>query len=172
MTDSFAFAFCPYDGTRLAARPDADGVARPACPACGFIDYGNPKPCVAVLVEEGGRLLLGRRAVEPAKGLWDILGGFIDAGESAEEAAHREILEESGLRVTITRYLGTFPDTYGPRGLPVLNLGFVAVPVGGSLRSASDVAELRWFAAGELPQTWAFPHQPKLIEAWRGVGLV
>jgi ADP-ribose pyrophosphatase YjhB (NUDIX family) len=120
-----------------------------------------------VLVEEQGRILLGRRAVEPGKGLWDILGGFIDAGETAEEAARREILEESGLQVRIDRYLGSFPDVYGPRRLPTLNLGFVAVPTGGTLRAATDIGELRWFAGDELPGVWAFPHQVKMIELWR-----
>jgi NADH pyrophosphatase NudC (nudix superfamily) len=162
------FDFCPYDGNRLVSGPDGEGVARPGCPSCGFIDYANPKPCVAVVVEQEGRVLLGRRAFDPAKGLWDILGGFIDANETAEEAVRREILEETGLRVTIKRYLGSFPDTYGPRGLPVLNLAFVAVAEGGTTQAASDVAELRWFAEEDLPEVWAFPHQVKVIEAWRG----
>src|SRR5262249_44138128 len=144
MQDTSRFACCPYDGTRLDGRRDAEGRSLRVCRACGFIDYGNPKPCVAVLVEEAGRVLLGRRAVEPAKGAWDILGGFIDAGESAEEAVHRELREETGLQVRITRYLGSFADTYGPRGVPTLNLGFVAVPVAGMMRPASDVAELCW----------------------------
>jgi ADP-ribose pyrophosphatase YjhB (NUDIX family) len=134
------------------------------------MDYGNPKPCVAVLVEEAGRLLLGRRAVAPAQGQWDILGGFIEAGETAEDAARREVLEETSLRVALTRYLGTFPDVYGPRRLPTLNLGFVAQRTAGSLSPASDVAELRWFLSSELPQCLAFPHQFQMIEAWRRAG--
>jgi len=161
------FSFCPYDGTRLAAHGDGEGHARPACPACGFVDYANPKPCVAVVIEDNGRVLLGRRAFEPSVGLWDILGGFLEAGETAEDAVHREIAEESGLQVRITHYLGSFPDVYGPWEVPTLNLGFAAVPIGGALRSASDVAELRWFAADQLPAVWAFPHQPRIIAAWR-----
>jgi NADH pyrophosphatase NudC (nudix superfamily) len=164
MTDFSPFLFCPYDGTRLTPR-HAEGVSRPTCPACDFVDYANPKPCVAVLIEQAGKLLLGKRAVEPAKGMWDILGGFIDAGETAENAVHREIKEETGLDVTITRYLGSFPDTYGPRRVPTLNLGYLAVPSGGRLQAASDVAELAWLS--ELPTTWAFPHQEQIIAAWR-----
>ncbi len=166
MTDTAAFAFCPYDGQKLVSRTE-EGVARPACPACGFVDYGNPKPCVAVIIEQDGRILLGRRAHEPSKGLWDILGGFIDGGESAEDAVHREMQEETGLSVQVVRYLGSFPDTYGPRRVPTLNLGFVAVPTGGTMRAASDVGELRWFAADQLPPKWAFPHQEPMIQAWR-----
>lgn len=166
MTYAVPFVFCPYDGHKLVSHLE-EGITRPACPACGFIDYANPKPCVAVIVEQDGKILLGLRATEPAKGLWDILGGFIDAGETAEDAVHREILEETGLRVEIVRYLGSFPDTYGPRRLPTLNLGFVAVPVGGTLRAASDVGEVRYFAADQLPEVWAFPHQVQIIAAWR-----
>lgn len=167
MADGPTFTHCPYDGSPLAPRPDGEGTTRPTCSSCGFTDYGNPKPCVAVIVEDAGRILLGKRAHEPSKGLWDILGGFIDAGETAEEAVHREMKEESGLEVRITRFLGTFLDTYGPRRLPTLNLAYVAVPTGGAARAASDIAELRWFAAAELPAVWAFPHQPRVIEAWR-----
>jgi NADH pyrophosphatase NudC (nudix superfamily) len=170
MSNTATFLFCPYDGQRLAPRTDDEGTTRPCCPVCGFIDYANPKPCVAVLIEQDGRLLLGRRAKEPAKELWDILGGFIDAGETAEQAIHREVEEETGLHVLIGRYLGSFPDTYGPRGVPTLNLGFVTVPTGGTLRPASDVAELRWFAPAELPTAWAFPHQVQVIDAWRQGG--
>jgi len=161
MEANYRYAFCPFDGSRLSAPPLL------TCTACGFVDYGNPKPCVAVIVEEAGKILLGRRAVEPGKGLWDILGGFIEAGETAEVAVLREILEETGLHVTITRYLGAFPDTYGPRRLPTLNLAYVSVPTSGAPQAASDVAELRWFAADELPQRWAFPHQERVIAAWQ-----
>jgi len=164
------FNFCPYDAAPLQPRSDAEGHSRPTCPVCRFIDYGNPKPCVAVLIEDGNRVLLGQRAVEPAKGMWDILGGFIDAGETAEAAVHREVLEETGLEVRIARYLGAYPDTYGPRQLPTLNLGFVAVVRGGTLRAASDVGEVRWFAPDEIPAELAFPHQRLVIEAWRERG--
>lgn len=167
MPEGFLFAFCPYDGQRLAPGPDSEGIARPVCPACGFTDYGNPKPCVGVLVEQDGRVLIGRRGVEPARGAWDILGGFLHAHETAEEAARREILEETGLQVTLTRYLGSFPDVYGPRGMPTLTLAYTARVTGGTPRAASDVAELRWFAPAELPRAWAFPHEARVIEAWR-----
>jgi ADP-ribose pyrophosphatase YjhB (NUDIX family) len=118
-------------------------------------------------VVQQGRLLLGRRAIEPAKGRWDIPGGFVQIDESAEEAARREVREETGLEVALRSYLGSFPDTYGPRRLPILNLIFEAMPTGGELRAVSDVAELHWFSPADLPREWAFPHQPEAIDAWR-----
>jgi NADH pyrophosphatase NudC (nudix superfamily) len=167
MNEPSTFAFCPYDGQKLVSRME-HGIARPTCSTCGYIDYANPKACVAVVIEQDGKILLGLRADEPAKGLWDILGGFIDAGETAEDAVHREMMEETGLQVEIMRYLGSFPDTYGPRRLPTLTFAFVAVPGGGTMQAASDVGELRWFAPDMLPEVWAFPHQVQVIEAWRG----
>jgi NADH pyrophosphatase NudC (nudix superfamily) len=166
MREPYRFVFCPYDGARLEARTEK-GESLPTCPACRFIDYGNPKPGVSVLVEEAGRLLLGRRAVDPGKGRWDMLGGFIELGETAEQAAHREVLEEAGLQITLKRYLGSFLAAYGPRRVPVLDFGFMAAPTGGILRPASDVAEVRWFPAADLPQDLAFAHQPQIIDAWR-----
>ena len=161
------YVLCPYDGSSLEPVPDAHGRPVPTCRQCGFKDWGNPKPCVAVLVVQDGRLLLARRAVEPAKGEWDVLGGFIDAGETAEHAAAREMLEETGLTVRVTRYLGSLVDTYGPRGDPTLNLIFVAEPTGGTPTAKSDVAELRWFDAAELPRTMAFTHQHEVLRRWR-----
>src|SRR6266849_8161058 len=104
---SFDYQYCPYDGTRLDAG-DACG-SRPRCARCGFVDYQNPRPCVTILILEERRVLLARRAVEPAKGMWDIPGGFIETGESAEEAVVREALEETVLHVRVTAYLGSLP---------------------------------------------------------------
>ena len=143
-----------------------DGRGLPTCGRCGFVNYGNPKPCVAVLIIQQGRLLLARRGVEPAKGMWDIPGGFIDGGETAEEAASREMLEETGLEVRVTQYLGSLSDTYGAQAEPTLNLCFLAEPSRGLLTPQSDVAELRWFLPAELPSTMAFDHQYQVLRHW------
>lgn len=161
------FQFCPYDGSRLVVQATAHDGVLPACPACDYVDYQNPKPCVAVLVEQDGRLLLGKRGIEPAKGMWDILGGFIHSGESAEEAVLRETVEETGLQVHIVKYLGSYGDEYGPRKIPTLNFCYVVRPIGGELRAASDVAEVRWFGPDDLPKEMAFAHQYPALKAWR-----
>ncbi len=163
------YSFCPYDGTRLIVQSERMAPAIPTCTRCGFVDYGNPKPCVAVLIEQGGRVLLARRRVEPAKGMWDIPGGFVDAGERVEQAVAREILEETGLALTDICYFASYPDVYGPEKVPTLNLFFTARPDGGTLQADSDVAELRWFLPSELPQGLAFHHQQEALNAWRTV---
>lgn len=167
MNSDSSYAFCPYDGTRLEPAPAGDGERRMCCSACGFADYRNPKPGVAVLVLREGRLLLGKRGGEPRKGFWDILGGFVDAGETAEEAAAREIREETGLELGDIRYFGSYPDTYGARNEPVVSLCFTARAAGGIERADSDVAELRWFLPSELPAELAFPHQQRIMADWK-----
>src|SRR5262245_3308330 len=159
------FTYCPYDATALTPVSDLEGTLRPTCRMCGFVDYRNPKPCVEALVEQDGRLLLGRRAIEPAKGMWDILGGFMQVGETVEEALQREVLEESGLEVRMTCFLGSHVGVYGRQNEPILVLCFAAESIGGALRPATDVAELRWFSPYELPGPRAFPHQRAVLEA-------
>ncbi|MEN6493274.1 MAG: NUDIX hydrolase [Thermoguttaceae bacterium] len=171
------FAYCPYDATALQPRPDRDGLMRRVCPRCGFVDYGNPRPCVAVLAEHQGRVLLVRRAVEPRKGMWDIPGGFIDQGESAEEAAIRELWEETGLRVAAKDlvYRLSVADVYelsiagssATRKVATLNLCYSAAPNGwASLEARSDASETGLFRPANFPPM-AFAHQSILLETWR-----
>jgi ADP-ribose pyrophosphatase YjhB (NUDIX family) len=179
------YLFCPYHGTRLSMADDVDSGQRlPVCALenCGFIDYGNPKPCVAVFLECDGAILLGSRKHEPSKGAWDIIGGFIDAGESAEEAVEREVFEETGLELADIRYLRSIPGKYGIRRVPTLNLCFTAtaknwpsiLKVDEDLdrdlwpyKLTSDVEKLRLFSRDQLPSQPAFEHQVALLEAWR-----
>jgi mutator protein MutT len=127
------------------------------------VDYQNPKACVAILITSHGKLLLARRGIEPAKGAWDIPGGFVEAGESAEEAVVREALEETILQVRVTEYLGSVPDVYGARQTPTLNLCYLADVVSGEPAPQSDVEALVWFSMTELPKGMAFPHQTQVI---------
>ncbi len=127
------------------------------------IDYRNPAAGVAVLIIRSGRLLLARRGVEPAKGEWDTVGGFVDEHESAEEAVVRETKEETGLEVGNLEYLGSVPDHYGPDQKPILHLCFLASVDGGNPVARSDVASLSWFPLDELPDRMAFPNQSKVL---------
>ena len=169
------YLFCPYDGNSLHYG-DTEGVSRPICDRCGFIDYGNPRPCVAVLAEREGRVLLVRRGIEPRKGAWDIPGGFIQPGETAEDAAARELWEETGLRVEsddIT-YRMSIADVYE---LPTigkvatLNLCYSVIPRNwATLKSGSDAAEVALFSLEDdkdIPVELAFSHQHVLLRAWR-----
>lgn len=155
------YLYCPYDGQRLDA--GAPGK-RLSCTCCGFIDYQNPKPCVAIFIVRDGKVLLARRAIEPAKGAWDLPGGFIDDGESAEKAVLREAREEMTLRVRIAKYLGSIADVYGPKETPTVNLCFLVEVTAGEPVPKSDVEALAWFPLNRLPTNMAFAHQIEAIK--------
>jgi ADP-ribose pyrophosphatase YjhB (NUDIX family) len=156
---------CPWCGAPLA--PPAGG--RQTCPGCGEPFYHNAKPCVAVLLEdERGRVLLGRRAVEPELGRWDLPGGFLDAGETPEEAAHRELREETGAEIELMGFLGHVVDRYGATGDHTLNCIYVGRVIAGEPMAADDVAELRWFAPEDLPppDELAFANTAEALTRW------
>ena len=159
--------FCPFCATPLG--PLIEGVQ--ACSGCGRPYYHNAAPCCAVLVEDGARVLLARRAVDPGAGLWDLPGGFCGPDETPEDAAVRELREETGADVRVTGFLGHVPDTYGAGGDPTLNCVFTArlVDPAATPVAADDVAELRWFAADELParEEIAFANTVEALRRWR-----
>jgi ADP-ribose pyrophosphatase YjhB (NUDIX family) len=146
---------------------------RVECPACGFVRYANPVPAVAALVvDDDGRLLLGRRAFEPDAGLWDTIGGFVDEEEDLLDAVHREVLEETGLEIEVGDFVGGFSDQYGSAddAPTALNLVFEARAVGGEAQPADDVSELAWFSGDALPadDELAFRWIGRALRQWAG----
>ena len=140
---------CPRCGAAIEPR---DGRAE--CDACGYVAYANPAPAAcAICLDEDGRILLTRRALEPYKGMWDLPGGFLEEDEHPLDALRRELLEETGLEVEPTEWFGAFMTRYGDEASArhVLNLVWEVRVTGGEPRAADDVAELRWFARDELP---------------------
>jgi NAD+ diphosphatase len=144
-----------------------------SCSVCAESTYLAPKPAACgVVVDAQGRALLGRRAHAPRAGLWDVLGGFLEPGETPEDGLRRELLEEIGVECTVGRYLGGFVDTYGDEpgeGDATLNLGYECRLGEGEPRPADDVAELAWFAPWELPAAhdFAFTNSVEILDAWR-----
>jgi NADH pyrophosphatase NudC (nudix superfamily) len=119
------FKYCPKCG---AAALRGVGLKLLRCTACGFELYLNPAAAVAgVIVDEQGRMIVLVRGKEPGKGRWDLPGGFVDPGDTAEEALWREVREEIGLEVKGLRYLGSWPNVYEYMGVRyrTLDLGFV-----------------------------------------------
>jgi len=95
--------FCSECGAQVAFRiPDGDQLPRHVCGACGTIHYRNPKLVVGCVPEaDDGRLLLCTRAIEPRLGYWTIPAGFMENGETLQQAAARECWEEALARVEI-----------------------------------------------------------------------
>jgi len=94
--------FCSDCGAAVTFRiPAGDTLPRHVCDACETIHYSNPRIIAGCVVEHDNRLLLCRRAIEPRHGLWTLPAGFMENGETTEQAAARETLEEASAEVEI-----------------------------------------------------------------------
>jgi 8-oxo-dGTP diphosphatase len=158
--------FCAMCGTALVSFED-HGVTRRRCPACATVAYENAKPCAGTLITRGRTVLLVRRAIEPFKDHWDLVGGYLEAWEHPEDGARREAREETGLEVALEHLLPMRLDRYGDEGW-TLNMYYVARVVGGTEQPGDDAIEARWFDADDLPTNLAFPnHLPVVLDNWR-----
>jgi mutator protein MutT len=121
-TPASHFAHCPRCGARRA-----DGHGRRGgpfcCDACGFTLYFNAASAVAaIIVRDDGRALFIRRAKDPARGRLGMPGGFVDPGETAEQALVREVREEVGLDLLALRYLSSHANQYAYAGVTYATL--------------------------------------------------
>lgn len=140
------------------------GQIRPFCPACGWIYFADPKVAAAVLVEEGGHILLVRRVNEPFQGMWTLPAGFINAGEDPAEAARRECEEESGLQIRITGLLDVIAGKEHPRGADFVIVYYGQV-TGGVLHPGDDADRAAFFPIENLPPL-AFRATSLAIQRW------
>jgi ADP-ribose pyrophosphatase YjhB (NUDIX family)/GNAT superfamily N-acetyltransferase len=156
--------YCPRCGTLMELRV-VDDREREVCPACGFIFYRNPVPAVGLLVALDGKIVMVRRRYEPRAGCWALPAGFMELGESAEDAAVRECHEETGLLVRVDHLLGVYSFGEGQRtGLLIV---YAATAIGGELVAADDATEVGVFAPDALPAPMAFPTHLQAIDRWR-----
>jgi NAD+ diphosphatase len=137
--------FCSVCGAASEVREA--GLLR-VCPACGAEHHPRTDPVVIMLVihRERDRVLLGRQPSWPP-GRYSALAGFVEPGESLEDAVAREVLEESGVEVTGARYVSSQPWPFPSS----LMLGFEAFYVGGEVAAADgELDDARWFTRAEL----------------------
>ena len=94
--------FCNKCGAPVELRiPPGDHLPRHVCNACGTIHYQNPRLVVGCVPEHEGKILICRRGIEPRRGYWTVPAGFMENGETLQQAAARETLEEALARVEI-----------------------------------------------------------------------
>lgn len=151
--------YCPRCGGPLSH--DRDG--RPACTArgCHYTWYPDPKVAVGVVVEDAGRIVLVRRNHEPRQGCWAFPSGFVDAGEVVEEAAIREVREETGLEVQLDSLIGV----YSEEDNPVVFVAYAGRVIDGVLVAGDEAYEARFFEPDDLPAL-AFDHDEGIMRAW------
>jgi 8-oxo-dGTP diphosphatase len=142
------------------------GRRRRVCPGCGFIFFRDPKVATGVLVEQDGKVLLVRRAVDPKQGWWCIPSGFMEYDEAPQEAAIRECKEETGLDVCLIGLLDVYHYRSDFRGSGIL-IVYQAEVVGGELQPGDDASEARFFGPAELPQEIAFASNCEALRRWQ-----
>ncbi|MGB0203914.1 MAG: NAD(+) diphosphatase [Neptuniibacter sp.] len=139
-----SFKFCPRCATKLDLHPDERAKV---CGNCGHHQYPRISPCIIVLVRKGDKCLLAH-AAKFASGRYSTLAGFIEAGESAEQAVHREIMEEVGIKVKNVRYCFSqswpFPHSF--------MIGFMAEYESGEITpDGVEILDANWFEPENLP---------------------
>jgi ADP-ribose pyrophosphatase YjhB (NUDIX family) len=152
--------FCPECATRVEQRL-IDGKLRPACPACNFVAFADPKVSATVLVERAGALLFIRRTIDPGRGLWCFPGGYVDFGEDPVQAAVRECREETGIVVDHLRLLDV---SFNGRVIVITYHTSRFSPTDPVPGDDADMAA--WFVPPTFPPL-AFPAMEQTIMLWQ-----
>ncbi|MHB1131234.1 MAG: NUDIX domain-containing protein [Chloroflexota bacterium] len=157
-------SFCVDCGGELVEQwVAAEGRSRLVCQTCGHIHYLNPKVVAATLPVLDGKVVLIRRALEPRLGTWSYPAGFVELGETVEEAAVRETSEEACLAVSIERLLNVYtsPDA------AVVVIAYLAHCESAEPRPGEEALEVGLFSPEELPwDDLAFPTTVAALRDW------
>jgi ADP-ribose pyrophosphatase YjhB (NUDIX family) len=147
--------YCSHCGAPVELRvPPGDHLPRHVCNACGTIHYQNPRLVVGCVPEHAGKILLCRRAIEPRLGYWTVPAGFMENGETLQQAAARESHEEALARVDIGSLLAVVHVLHARQ----VHVFFRAVLPQPEYGAGAESLEVALFAPAEIP--WgelAFP---------------
>jgi ADP-ribose pyrophosphatase YjhB (NUDIX family) len=150
--------FCSNCGTGGLSRqrPAGDTHERLMCANCGHIHYENPKIIAGCIVEQDGKYLLCQRAIPPRPGTWTLPAGFMENGETTEQAALREVWEESGVCAEIVAPYSIFSV---PR-ISEVYIIFRASVLKASGQFGPETLDIRFFAPEEIP--WESIYYPAI----------
>ena len=146
--------------------PTGDTHPRDVCTTCGFIHYVNPKVVTGSIVRHDGKILLCRRAIEPRLGFWTLPAGFMEVGETAEQAAMREAKEEANAAIVIDRLLAVYTVARIAQ-VQIMYLAHLDVPEFSAGEESLEVMLAGW---NDIP--WAdlaFPTVRWALEQYRSV---
>ncbi len=153
--------YCTSCGQKLSSKHEGDAL-RDYCESCHLFFYDNPLPVASNIVVKNRNILLVKRKNEPYKGLWCLPMGFAESGESIEDAALRELREESGVVgkiITLVDVSSSKSDVYGD----LLHLTFETDWIEGDLMAGDDASALNFFPLENLPDM-AFSSNVKAIQ--------
>jgi ADP-ribose pyrophosphatase YjhB (NUDIX family) len=146
--------------------PDGDDRERLVCADCGHIDYQNPRIVVGTVVAADGGILMCRRAIEPRRGFWTLPAGYLELGETLEEGAAREAMEEANARISIDGVLGLFSVSRIGQ-VQVIFRGRFADPGPPVFTAGPESLEVALFPWDQIPRDEiAFPTVHWALDAW------
>lgn len=157
------FSYCPMCGSPLVISEIA-GQLRPRCFICNFIHFNDPKVAVGVIATKNGLILLQKRKHNPGKGKWSFPAGYVDAGEKVEQAALREVLDETLVNVSLEGLVGVYSDA----GSPLIFIVYWGVVTGGEPAPGEESLEVGLFPAEAVPPL-AFPHDDQILRDWKKI---
>lgn len=157
------YRYCPLCGNPLIIS-EVMGQQRPKCFLCNFIYFTDPKVAVGVIATKNNMILLQKRKHNPGKGKWSFPAGYVDAGEKVEEAALREVLDETLVEVK----LGGLVGVYSEAGSPLIFIVYWGTVVGGEPGPGEETLEAGLFPAESIPPL-AFPHDDQILRDWKNL---
>lgn len=160
------FKYCPFCRAEMEQRLiEHEGRNRNVCPSCGYVQYLNPLPSVGMLVVRDGKCLFIKRGKAPGKGEWAPPSGFVEIEETLEEAAERELREETGLEGRAVELIGAYcepNDVYGY----VITIVYLCEVDSGEPVPGDDAVDARFISIDEAPRMF-FPCFEKALRRYR-----
>ncbi|HSU07072.1 MAG TPA: NUDIX hydrolase [Acetobacteraceae bacterium] len=151
--------------------PDGDNRERLICPDCGHIAYDNPKIVVGSVVASANSILMCRRAIEPRRGFWTLPAGYLEHGETLQEGAIREALEEAEAQIALDGILGVFSVSRIGQVQIIFRGRFADASIPPRFAAGPESLEVALFLWERIP--WAevaFPTVRWALQAWRDAG--
>ncbi|MBN2304750.1 MAG: NUDIX hydrolase [Anaerolineae bacterium] len=160
--------FCQVCGHAMTDQ-HAYGKSRRVCPDCGYVHFQDPKVAAVIFIEHRNRVLLVRRVMNPERGKWALPAGYIDYGEDPRDAAVREVQEETGLEIAITRLIdvqgGPTQNSSAHHGASIVII-YGARVVNGTAEPRDDADAVLWYAASDPLPDIAFESTRTMLETW------